>query len=124
VPDEYRLTIEKHSTFLHAKGEGPRTADNVLRYFRETHEACVSSGILDVLMEMSFAGAGFDFSTIFTIISERAPLGMNLRRVAYVESSAEQAPRAGFAETIAVNRGVNVKLFRTLAEAERWLTQD
>ena len=123
MPDEYRLTIEKHPTYLHAKGEGPRTAENVLRYFRETHEACMSTGILDVLMDMGFSGPGFDFSTIFAVISERAPLGMKLRRVAYVESSPEQAPRAEFAETIAVNRGVNVKLFPSIEAARKWLLE-
>lgn len=122
MPDEYRLTIEKHPTYLRAKGEGPRTAENVLRYFRETHDACVSTGILDVLMEMSFTGAGFDFSTIFAVISERAPHGLKLGRIAYVESSPEQAPRAEFAETMAVNRGVRVKLFPDLDAARKWLT--
>jgi hypothetical protein len=124
VPDAYRLTIQQHATFLHAKGEGPRTPENALRYFREVHAACMAAGILDVIVEMAFDGPPFDPATIFAVISDRAPDGAKLRRIAYVESSREQAPRAPFAETIAVNRGVNVRLFPDVPSAARWLAGD
>jgi hypothetical protein len=94
-----------------------------MRFFRESHEACVGNGLADLLIEMSFSGEPFDAGTIFGVVSQRAPEGAKLRRIAYVEASAEQAPRAEFAETIAVNRGVNVRLFPDVAAAERWLTE-
>ena len=92
MPDQYKLTIEEHPTYLHTKGEGPRTPENALRFLRETHAACVRLGRRDVLLEMAFTGAAFDASAIFGMVSERAPEGAKLGRIAYVESTPQQAP--------------------------------
>ena len=108
MPDQYKLTIEVRSTFVHAKAEGPRTLENALRFMREAHAACAAAGLLDILLEMQLVGPGFEPSQIYSLISERAPAGVKLRRVAYVEG-APQAVRASLAETMAVNRGVNAR---------------
>ena len=45
-----------------------------------------------------------------------------LERVAYVDANPEHTlDAAEFAELAAKNQGVNVRLFRSLGEAERWL---
>jgi hypothetical protein len=117
----YQLTFRECPTYLHAKGEGDRTPENVMRYFKEVHEACVAYGVRDVLLEMSFTGPSLDTVSIFRIISQRSPEAVVFRRIAYVDRT-EKLDKARFAETIAVNRNVNVRLFPDIEEAERWLS--
>jgi hypothetical protein len=45
-----------------------------------------------------------------------------LAAIAYVDVNA-QGSLMKFAEDVAVNRGVRVRVFGTVAEAERWLRQ-
>lgn len=119
---EFHVTFVNHPTFVHAKAEGPRTPENTLRFLREAHAACVVAGVRDVLVEMSLTGPGFETSTIYKIVNQRAPEGVKLRRIAYVEN-APAATRTSFVEDLAVNRGVNVKLFGDVDAAKRWLTE-
>ena len=63
-------------------------------------------------------------SSIFSVISQSAPRGLTLRRIAYVEPPPRTPSGAEFAETIAKNRGVNVRLFRDLAAAHAWLSEE
>jgi hypothetical protein len=75
-----------------------------------------------LLLEMSLSGSSLPMAKIFDVIAEGSRRGQKLERIAYVDASAERDPaRMRFAETVAVNRGVNVRLFRSLDEAERWL---
>jgi hypothetical protein len=122
---DYHLTITERVSYLHAAVSGPDTRENVLRFLKETYEACVARGKTSVLLEMAFTGPGLDTPSIFSVIAERSGDGAKLRRIAYVDlSEARDEAKARFAETVAVNRGVNVRLFRDVAEAEKWLTED
>ena len=120
----YELTIEERPTYLHAKVTGERTPENALRFLEEVYAACVASGRSDALLEMRLSGPSLGTSGIFRVISERSPDGSRLRRIAYVEGSMGDPAKARFAETVAVNRNVNVRLFPDVAAAARWLTDD
>ena len=118
----YVLTIEERLSYLHAKVSGPRTAQNARRFLEDVHEAWVQRNHSAVLLEMNLAGPSLSILSVFNIISERAPHALGLKRIAYVDGGSEGDPEMPrFAETVARNRGVNVRLFRTLDNAEDWL---
>jgi hypothetical protein len=122
---DYHLTITERPSYLHAAVSGPNTRENVLRFLKEAYEACVARGRTSVLLEMVLTGPGLDTSSIFAVIAERSGDGAKLRKIAYVDlSEARDDSKARFAETVAVNRGVNVRFFRDVAEAQRWLAKD
>ncbi|HET7403792.1 MAG TPA: hypothetical protein VFJ62_18480 [Usitatibacter sp.] len=120
----YRFTAEAHETYVHARLDGTRTPENLLRYMREAYLACVQHGRSDLLLEMNLANADLDTSAIYRVILQRAADGAKLRRIAYVETGAVSPAKSRFAETVAVNRAVNVRLFPTLGEARAWLESD
>jgi hypothetical protein len=120
----YRLTVEAHETYVHARLDGTRTPQNLLRYMREAYLACVQHGRSDLLLEMNLANADLDTSAIYRVVLQRAADGAKLRRIAYVETGAVSAAKSRFAETVAVNRAVNVRLFPTLGEARAWLESE
>ena len=123
----YQLTIEERPTYLYARVTGERTPANALRFLEEVYAACVERGHSAVLMDMAFSGEPLPAASIYGILSQRAPDGAKLRKIAYVQAVADDPdapdmPR--FAETVARNRGVNVRLFRAVVAAERWLTSE
>jgi hypothetical protein len=117
----YHLTIEEHPTYLHATVAGTHSPENALRFLKEAHEACVKSGKTAVLLEMNLVGPSLDATSIFRVISERSGEAVKLRKIAYVDASSRDPEKMRFAETVAVNRGVNVRLFQDLAEAKEWM---
>jgi hypothetical protein len=124
LPEPYELTLVERPRYLHAKVEGARTPENTLRFLKEVGDACMRLGHDRVLLEMNLAGPSLETGSVFSVISKSAPAGLMLRRVAYVEPPPREAARAQFAETIAKNRGVNVRLFRDVAAAEAWLAEE
>ncbi len=118
----YQLTIEEKPSYLHAKVTGTHNAENIRRFLEEVHEECARRHCTAVLLEMNLAGPSLDTASIFDVVSERSAQGMMFKRMAYVDASAERDPRKmEFAETVAVNRGVKVRLFHSVADAERWM---
>ena len=117
----YQLTLVERPTYLHARVEGERTPENALRFLQEVYEACVQRGRTEALLEVRFAGPSLGIADIFQVISQASADGAKLRRIAYVDATASDPGRAQFAETVALNRNVNVRLFADIAEAARWL---
>jgi hypothetical protein len=123
APD-YRLVVRVHPQFVHAIGTGENVPENARRFLREAYEACVANGLDRLLLEMAFSGASLPAGSIFSIVSERSGDGTKLGRIAYVDRFATRDPeKTRFAETVAVNRMVNVRLFADVAGAERWLAE-
>jgi hypothetical protein len=119
----YQLTIEDRPTYLHAKVVGPRTPENAIRYLEEVHAACLRAGRSQVLPEMALSGPSLGPSGILRVVSERSADGSKLRKIAYVEASMDGQQRAEFAETVAINRAVNVRLLDAVEDAVRWLEE-
>jgi hypothetical protein len=121
----YQLTIEERPSYVHATAVGERTPANALRFLEEAYTACVKSGRSDLLLDMQFTGPSLNTTSIYQVISQRVPDGRNLRKIAYVDSSTDFDPGMPvFAETVAVNRGVNVRLFQSVELAKEWLLRE
>ena len=118
---EYRSTLVDTPNYLHATVVGPRTPENARRFLKEVYDACVARGCTAVLLEMGFTGPSLDTLSIFRIISQSTQEATKLLRIAYVQASVTDPAKPRFAETVAVNRGVNVRLFPDVASAAHWL---
>lgn len=117
----YQLTLDERPGYLHAKAVGERTPENAMRCLDEVYAACVRTGLANVLLEMAFTGPSLGAPGIIRVIEHASANGARLGRVAYVEASLDGLQRAKFAETVAVNRAVNVRLFDDTAQAAAWL---
>jgi putative acetyltransferase len=118
----YQLTIAEQPSYLHATASGTRTAESAVRFLEEAYKACVERGYSDVLLEMNLSGPSLDLGSIFGVIMQRVSDARKLRRIAYVDTMAMDPGRARFAETVAINRGVGVRLFGNLDDARQWLS--
>jgi hypothetical protein len=119
----YQLTVERRRTYVHTKVVGERTPENALRFLRYSYTACVNCGRSAVLLEMHLSGPSLTTTSVFDVISSWVPDALKLRKIAYVEGAVDDAAMPAFVETVAVNRGVNMRLFRDVASAASWLSE-
>ena len=119
----YEFIVEERPGYVHAIARGERTAENTLRALQDVGAACRRLDRGEVLLEMALSGPSLDMTSILKVISERSQAGTRLRKIAYFERSPDKPGRAGFAETVAINRGVNVRLFNERDAAIRWLLE-
>jgi hypothetical protein len=119
----YRFMVERKPGYLHVSVTGHNTVENVRRSLREVVDACTQHACSRVLFEEHLKGPSLGTVPVFEIVSEgsrnAAPV---VSQIAYVDTNPEHdASLMSFAETVAVNRGVRMRLFATVAEAAAWL---
>lgn len=121
---EYAFTVTQCPHYVHIKIRGDNNPRTIMRYLKEVHETCVALNQTRVLIEENLAGSGLDVAEIYWQVSNGSQNVQPIRCIAYVDVNPEHdLSRMLFAETVAVNRGVNVRVFATVAEAEQWLAE-
>jgi hypothetical protein len=121
---DYQFTSTLTDSHLHAVGAGVHSAENMRRFISDTHERVLANGCQAVLLESRFEGPSLDLASIYAIVLDKHLDGAALKRVAYVDTTAQHLPeRAEFAELAANRLGVNARVMHTVAEAERWLIE-
>ncbi len=115
--------VAEHPGYLHVTVTGRNTAANVRKYLFNVHEACVQRKCTVVLIEENLRGPGLGIGTIHDIVSQASNRTRPaVTKIAYVDANREHPPGPmGFAETVAVNRGVNVRLFSDVGTARSWI---
>jgi hypothetical protein len=122
----YELTVERKPEYLHVKVTGDNTPQTVSKYLADVHNACSAHKCPNVLIEENLEGPSLEITDIYAVISERSKNTYPVvDRIAYVDvNSDHDSSRMKFAETVAVNRGVHVRMFADVSEAADWLTVD
>lgn len=120
---DYSCTVESRQGYLHLSIRGENTAANVRRILGDMVAACAQHGCSRVLVEEHLSGPSLDTVEAFEIVSEGSTTARSLvQQIAYVDTNPEHdSSLLQFIETVAVNRGVRVRLFATVREAEAWL---
>jgi len=119
----YKLMIEQKPVFLHATVTGWNSRENVIGYLEEILHECIARKCCRVLIEERLEGPRLGTLNVFEIASEGSHrvLGV-LKSIAVVDVNAE-GDLMQFAENVAVNRSLPVKVFPTIADAEKWLVE-
>ena len=119
----YKLAFAQKPGYLHAVVTGRNTKENVARYLADVQRECLERACRRVLIEERLEGPRLGPLDVFYIASEgRHRVEGQLPTMAYVDANAT-GTLMKFAEDVAVNRGINVQVFATVADAEKWLLQ-
>jgi hypothetical protein len=120
---EYRLVVEPRPGYLHISVNGTNSADNVRQILGDVIAACAQHGCPRVLFEEHLLGPSIGAVEAFEIVSEGSDSARPIvQQVAYVDTNPEHdSSLLEFVETVAVNRGIHVRVFATVREAEAWL---
>jgi len=116
-------TIKYDGKLLKVKASGKDyTAEDVLAYGKAIIEASITYSCTAALLDeydVEYALGTIDLYESAVFISEMAP---KIGRVAVV-CKPQNHHDADFWGTVAVNRGLTVRVFKSLNEAEAWLQQ-
>lgn len=120
----YKLTINQKPSYLHAVVTGLNSRETVAQYLEEILLECKARNCFRVMIEEHLQGPRLGTLDVFQIAEEGSILvkGM-LKAIAYVDINAE-SDLMQFAENVAVNRGLRVTVFSTVADAEKWLLNE
>ena len=118
----YELTIEPRSGYLHVIVSGDNTRENIARYMEEVVRECTLRQCFRVLVEERLDGPRLGTLDVFELVSTGATRFLRtLTAMAFVDVNARNQEMMQFAENVAVNRGLPVAVFSTVADAEKWL---
>jgi hypothetical protein len=116
----YHLSFERHPDYLHATVTGTNSVGAVMQYLDDVRQECIRQNCYRVLIEERLEGPRLPAMDVFSIASEGAMKALGIfHAIAYVDE--RMGDMGTFAETVAVNRGMPVRVFSNVAAAEHWL---
>ena len=69
----YEFRVERAPTYLHVRGSGDHTADNMQRFLREAYRAAIENDRDCLLMELNFAGPSLNLGSVYLHAALRFP---------------------------------------------------
>ena len=119
----YTLNILEDSGIVEAVTSGKVTATDMHHSRQKIAELCKKENITKVLVDDRFITSLPSFEDLFqfgsTFLQSGFPLYIKIAHVVNAEMMADNE----FLETVAVNRGANVKTFQNIDEAMAWLKE-
>lgn len=118
----YTIVFENYPNYLYALVHGDKYGYEVLAGFlREISDEVKKRGFDRVLVEENISATASK-EDIFRIASELPELGFADIKLAYIDRFQEQWDLNEFGENVAVENGVDVKIFADQSEADTWLS--
>ncbi len=119
----YHLQFEPRSNYVYITVTGENSMDTVSHYLSEVHDWCLQHKCPNVLLVENLSGPGLHTTNIYELVSSKSRQAAQvLGRMAYVDINPEHDQKAmEFAEDVAVNRGVSVRVFASIRLAQEWL---
>jgi hypothetical protein len=118
----YTLSFAQKPGYVHAVAIGRNSVENMHAYLEEVVRECAAQRGRRVLIEEKLDGPRLGMVDVFDLasaVSERARGSFDA--IAYVDVNAENDLNVKFGENVAVNRGLRVRVFRTVEDAAEWL---
>ncbi len=120
----YNLTYINKPNYLHFIVTGTCTKENVQGFLEDVLRKCLELGNKRVFIEERLEGPRLETDQVYQIassISPRALAGDVFEAIAFVDVYAENILNTKFAESLAVSRGLPLKVFFSVTDAENWL---
>jgi hypothetical protein len=117
----YSVALHQKPAYLHAVVTGRNTRENAERYLAEVFRECQARGCSRLLLEERLEGPRLGTLEVFEVVSRGAGQFVGITTaIAYVDINAE-GDMMHFAEDVAVNRSIPLRVFASVDEAEQWL---
>ena len=117
-----KVNFEQRADYLHATVTGTSCRESVKQYIDEVLAECKKRQSTRLLIEECLEGPRLDGMDVFAMASEGS-----MRALGFFEAVAYVDPQMGdlkdFAESVAVNRGMPIASFLSVAEAVQWLQE-
>jgi hypothetical protein len=123
---DLELTMIEKGDYVIAKLGGVRTPETVLAAASDAADYCRDHGFKRVLIDIREMRGGLDTLETFEVAGRNLPQQNGIRRLtrSVILDLPENVERIRFFETVAVNRGLIVKVFDDERLAVEWLRSD
>jgi hypothetical protein len=120
----YSVAIESMGQYLLASASGRRTRQSVVALTMEIFRAALDAGLSKVLVDVTALEGRLGVLDSFLVVSDAFGVirGRGVSQAAIVDRSMRPV-RGWFLETVAVNRGYNIRVFEDRQAAAEWLTK-
>ena len=119
----FSLTLENRPGYLYAYVSGEHDSYEVsIQYWQEVIDECRRIGASKTLIDEDLRD-NVTMADAFRLTSDLLKMDLHGLKIAFVDRCPDHDELNQFGELVAVNRGVNIKLCKDIAEAERWLFQ-
>ncbi len=119
----YDMEVTPEDDYLHVRVTGDNTPEDVVAYLDQIRRNCAEQGCPKVLIEENLTGPPMGTVDVYDVV-EAASRGVApaIQHIAFVDTNpGHDFAQMKFAETVAVNRGVNIKVFRDVPSAQAWI---
>lgn len=117
----YNLTFEQKATYVHVTVIGQNSRETAALYVQEVLRECIARNCDRLLLEERLEGPRLPMLDVFEIVTDISKKALGrLKAIGYVDVNAA-GDLMKFAETVALNRSMPMRVFSTVAEAEKWL---
>jgi len=118
---DFSLSIEERCNYLYAFYTGPKDTLAVsTKIVTQISQEAEKRGISKVLMDEDFPNQ-VSTMEMYDICETLVQLFGRCKKVAHVDRNPGDLDLNQFGETIAVNRGLEIRAFATVEDAEKWL---
>jgi hypothetical protein len=119
----YSFSVEVLENHLHIRVRGKNDAATIRRYIQEALAAAIAHSCPNLLIEENLEGPTISIGEVFHIVSEGISAARGeVHRIAFVDvNPSHGTSNMKFAETVALNRGMMMNAFSTVADAQTWL---
>ena len=117
----FSVDYEAHPGYLQATVTGFNSAGTVAKYLDDIRRECEQRDCYRVLIVEELTGPRLSVDDVFSVASDGASRALGIfQAIAYVDES--MGDMAYFAENVAINRGIPVKVFSRVEDAREWLS--
>lgn len=120
-PGTINLTFEHRETYLYALVTGEDSYENCLSSWTQITEKVKAFGLNRVLVHEELTGRITE-GELFSLLQEIIPLGIGIR-IAFFDPDIKHEAFNLLGGLVAQNRGIDVQMFKSLEEAEQWITE-
>jgi hypothetical protein len=118
----YIISTTYHENYLHVKVQGQNSPSTVKAYLLHVADLCRKGNYSAVLIEEFLSGPSLGMAEVFETVMSGSPEALTFSRIAYVDVNKQHdGERMKFAELIASNQGINVRIFDEVHQAAEWL---
>lgn len=116
----YELHTEERSGYLYFRIDGDNSRETIPQYMADVMHECHERDCYRILVHERLRGPRLSPMEVFSVASEGSMNNLGVfDAVAYVDE--KMGDMLDFAETVAVNRGMPLAMFASLAKAEKWI---
>ena len=118
----YQITTTERAGYLHFRVTGSNSAENVRAYLGEILATSKRLKCPVVMIEENLSGPSLDIVDMYKIAAQgSAAVAPTIRAIAIVDvNPGHPHHKMQFAENVAVTRGINVRVFGSVPQAEEW----